>query len=206
MIDFIHIPKNAGSSIEELSYNTSNLEYNGHNTDITKIKNPSLIIIRDPVDRFCSSIRYAFQNYSEEGPLKILKELKLNTPSKWIEILKDPNHKYRKELFNEIRNKSHYIGNFKIDMKWTYSPQTLWIKDPTYVILFENLDEELEYFCKNHNIPYENIHINTTKKIVYILTEEEIRFIHQMYSKDYESYKYYSSLSREQRLSSSPKY
>lgn len=50
LINFIHIPKNAGTSIKELCNNK--LKYNGHGTDVfnKNIKN-QLIILRNPVER-----------------------------------------------------------------------------------------------------------------------------------------------------------
>lgn len=201
MIDFIHIPKNAGSSIEKLCDNTSNLIYKGHQHDPFNSINNTVIIIRNPIDRFCSAIRYALQKYSYEPIIKKLIEKNITTPSKWIEIMQNPYHENYELLMEEIYNKSHFIGKIKLIYKWTYSPQFLWINNPTYVILFENLEEEIRYFCKKNKINFDIPKTNETiKEFEDNLTNNEINFLKKIYSKDFELYEYYKSLSIEKRL------
>jgi len=201
MIDFIHIPKNAGSSIKNICDNTSNLIYKGHQHDPLNSINNTLIIIRNPIDRFCSAIRYALQQYSDEPVIQELIQKNITTPSKWIEIMQNQYHEHYDLLMQEIYNKSHYIGKMKLIFKWTYSPQSLWITNPNYVILFENIEKEMRYFCKKHKINFQILKINQTiKEFENNLTNDEIEYLKKIYSKDFELYDYYKSLSIYERL------
>ena len=68
LINFIHIPKNGGTSIKECCNNrlhTSTIVYNGHNTDVyNKILYNQLVVIRNPIDRFISAVSYSLQKWS----------------------------------------------------------------------------------------------------------------------------------------------
>ena len=66
MYNFIHIPKNAGTSIKKNIDSNLNLKsfikYNDHNTCVFKsITENNVIILRDPIDRFCSAVNYTIK-------------------------------------------------------------------------------------------------------------------------------------------------
>ena len=64
LINFIHIPKNGGTSIKEITNNSRTIVYNGHETDVyNKNLSNQLVVIRNPIDRFISSVYYAIQKY-----------------------------------------------------------------------------------------------------------------------------------------------
>jgi hypothetical protein len=198
MIEFIHIPKNAGSLIEQLCEETDKINYNGHNIDPFQIKSDKkqLIIIRNPIDRFCSAVRYAIQKYSDSDKIKKLISLDIITPEQWISVLKNKKHKYYKFLNDEITNESHYIGDKLLKLKWTYSDQYLWINKPKYIILFENLDIELNQLLEKENIKFSGKFekINNTEKNDFLLSEKSIIFLEKMYKKDLKLYNYYKSI------------
>ena len=131
IINFIHIPKNGGTSIQEICNST--IVYNGHKTDVYQ-KNLSnqLVIIRNPIDRFVSSVYYAIQKWSHDPQIKYLISKKIDTPEKWVQIWSDPKHPYHNNLMSEMINEDHFIGNKLNKYKWTYSPQSLWINNPKF--------------------------------------------------------------------------
>jgi hypothetical protein len=63
-INFVHIPKNAGTELRVrlCGRRSPNFEivYNGHATDGRSLTN-QLIVLREPVERFASAVRYALQ-------------------------------------------------------------------------------------------------------------------------------------------------
>lgn len=203
-LSFIHIPKNGGTSIMKTILNIPSIKYCNHSVDVHTMnkKDKTIIIIRDPIDRFCSAIRYTIQQYSHEPPIQKLINLGITTPNKFAEILSDSSHKYYSYILDEICNKSHHIGNNKLFFKWTYSPQNLWINTPTYVILFENLNIELTKLLKSlghTNIKLE--HCNKTIKTNHeYLSPTSIQFLMEFYKTDIELYDKYSAMSQKQRL------
>lgn len=54
LINFIHIP--GGTSIKEITNNSRTIVYN-------KNLSNQLVVIRNPIDRFISSVYYAIQKY-----------------------------------------------------------------------------------------------------------------------------------------------
>ena len=140
VINFIHIPKNAGTSIRYIQSNAKKykLVYNSHGTDIysPEVCN-QLIIIRNPIERFASAVYYAMQQWGGGPILKYLIENGINTPEKWIQIWSNPNHKAYHILMSELLNTSkiHKIGDKILKYKCTYTPQSLWINNPKYIIL-----------------------------------------------------------------------
>lgn len=204
-INFIHIPKNGGTSIKYL--NNSNIIYNPHKSNVfDKNLNEQLVILRDPIDRFQSAVRYALQKRPRNKLRGKLIDNKIDTPEKWVNILRNRDKKNLKLVEDEILNKDetdiHKIGKNYLKYKYTYTPQSHWINNPKHVILFENLEDELYQFCKFKNIKIKEIKKKnkTIKNNNDKLSEESINFLKSMYKKDIELYNKYKNTNIYDRL------
>lgn len=198
-INFIHIPKNAGTSIKQIC-NKYTFKYHPHFTNVYNNIDNQLIVIRNPIDRFISAVYYSLQKWSNEPHVKFLIDNKIDTPEKWVQIWMDPQHKYHKNLMTMIKNKDHKIGNTLLEYKWTYSPQYLWVNSPKYVIVMDNFKVEFQYFKKKYNIigdiktKNNSIHINDT------LSNNSIEFLEEFYKKDFILYNLYKNMDINKRL------
>ena len=205
-INFIHIPKNAGTSINNLC--NDRFIYNGHETDVNNqnIKN-QLIILRNPLERFISAVKYCLENSSinsvkQKQTVESLLKNNINTPNKFITIWKNKNHPHHKILMSEILNihSAHKLGNKKLKYKWIYTPQKEWFNKPKYILIMDNLDEELKYISNKLNIPYNLRNINTTSKSKSYISPENLKWINNFYKEDWILYNKYKNIEFKKRI------
>ena len=167
---FIHIPKNAGTSVEECFGNNSfRIQPNKHD-NIYEIKKRFLnsynnyrkfTIIRNPYDKMVSWYFYLKRNLGEEHEV-----LEFN---KWI---KDPLKFWHTD-----------------DPIYFLNPQHTWVDDSVVVIKYENLNEELnEFFGKDIDLPV----VNKSNHDHYLkyYSKESLDIIYDRYKEDFEKYNY----------------
>jgi hypothetical protein len=214
MIDFVHIPKNAGTSMKELcvpNLPNSFLVYHGHSTDPVTLKGEQLIILREPKDRFCSAVRYSLSYMKNDSDGDVDKfydfeEKCLLDPNTWAEALADVNHLHHDLVKSEVRNVSHKVGNIHLDEKWTYAPQHIWLNRccSPRVALFHELSDDLQYLFVSMNnsfklnIPHENAVPPTGNNELSSIAHE---YLNDRYREDIVLFNKYNTMNRATRMS-----
>ena len=167
---FVHIPKNAGTSIEALFANNSFRIQPSKHADIYEIKRKfknsynsykKFTIIRNPYDKMVSWYFYLKRNLGERYEVLEFNE--------WI---KDPSK------FWHIDDPISYL-----------KPQHEWIDDTVVLIKYENLDKELnQFFNKKIELPI----INKSKHNHYLeyYNKESLTIIYDRYKEDFKKYNY----------------
>ena len=166
---FIHIPKNAGTSIEEYFGNGSvRIQPNKH-ADIHEIKRKfknsysnyrKFTIIRNPYDKMVSWYFYLKKNLGDHNVIEF---------NEWI---KDPSK------FWHANDPTSYL-----------KPQHEWIDDTVVLIKYENLDEELnQFFNEEIDLPVTN-KSNRDHYLNYY-NNKSLNVIYNKYKKDFKQFNY----------------
>jgi hypothetical protein len=185
---FIHIPKNAGTSIENM-FLTNKIEIGRHKIENNVIENIGVnewhcppkyrdlnfndyiafCVVRHPIDRIISEFNYMHS-------------------IDWIEIPDDIN-KYVKEALGNNVDQFAFDGHL--------IPQSEFIQDKygnviTTILKFENLESELKLFMKKHRLKYKIEKANSSNKINSIkdLNSESLRLIKSFYKNDFVLFDY----------------
>lgn len=179
-INFFHIPKNGGQSIQQLimANDLQNINYNFHSVDPFLFKpEDSMVILRDPIDRFISAFYYSKQCYPD---CKLSIRVDIDTPSKLIKNLID-------EGDYLISSPHHNIGDKILGISWVWCPQYYWYNNPKYVLLFDNLEKDLNKFLEETKQPSIKMpHQNSSIRPKITLSISDIDYIHSKYHRDYE--------------------
>ena len=166
---FIHIPKNAGTSIEEYFGNKSVRIQPEKHADIYEIKKKfknsynnyrKFTIIRNPYDKMVSWYFYLKRNLGDYNVIEF---------NNWI---KDPSK------FWHINDPISYL-----------KPQYEWINNTVEIIKFENLNKELnKFFNKQINLPITNK--SNHKHYLEYYNTESLDIIYNRYKKDFKKFNY----------------
>ena len=167
---FVHIPKNAGTSIEALFANNSFKiqPYKHANIHEIKKKFPEIYnsyrkftIIRNPYDKMVSWYFYLKKQVGIDN--------KIIEFSKWI---KEPSKLWH------INDPAYFLD-----------PQYTWLDDTVTLIKYENLDEELnKFFGKDINLPITNKSDHNHFSDYYNKDSSDI--IYNRYKEDFKKYNY----------------
>ena len=166
---FIHIPKNAGTSIEEYFGNESvRIQPNKH-ADIYEIKRKfknsynnyrKFTIIRNPYDKMVSWYFYLKRNLGDHNVIEF---------NEWI---KDPSK------FWHANDPASYLKS-----------QHEWIDDTVVLIKYENLDEELNQFF-NEEIDLPVINKSNHDHYLKYYNNKSLNVIYNRYKEDFKKFNY----------------
>ncbi len=183
---FIHIPKNAGTSIikamevENMLMDNTIEEYKEHYQEYWN-EYTKFTVVRDPIDRFISA--YKFARMKESGWFSATGE----------ECL-EKHHHY--ELCNKL-DINGYV-KYVYDNKKEYNR---WIIPQTFIISNENNEIEIDYYVRYENlledlkkIGIENIEKLNSSKIqdnkLIKLTRKSKNMLYEIYDIDYQNFSY----------------
>ena len=183
---FIHIPKNAGTSIikamgvENLYMDKTIEEYKEHYGDYWN-EYKKFTVVREPIDRFISA--YKFARMDESGWFSATGEEGL-----------DKHHHY--ELFNEMNINEYVYYIYKNPEKFNR-----WISPQTFIILNENGEREIDYYVRYENLleDLQKIGIDKIEKLnsskikdekTIELTNKSKNQLYQIYNIDYQNFSY----------------
>lgn len=195
---FIHIPKNAGTSILEM--NDTPTKYGPlkriggfHSMSVKKAKelhpnNKVFIIQRNPYDRFLSACAYYCNRTNKEHltPNQIIKILLSNDQKLQFDVLPKQNW--------GPSNKYHKLDGKQTDLPTdcVFWPQWYWLKNtkPDFVIPYENLNENFEKFKKMTGIN-PNVKMPKTKSSKHRTMDNETKkLVYKFYKKDFDIFGY----------------
>ena len=183
---FVHIPKNAGTSIikamgvENLYMDKTIKEYKEHYGDYWN-KYKKFTVVREPIDRFISA--YKFARMDESGWFSATGEEGL-----------EKHHHY--ELCNEMNINEYISYLYKNPEKFNR-----WISPQTFIVSNENGEREIDYYVRYENLleDLQKIGIDKIEKLnsskikdekTIELTKKSKNQLYQIYDIDYQNFSY----------------
>ena len=184
---FIHIPKNAGTSLRNILDNskyskTIPISFVPHS--YPEKRSNEIVILRDPIDRFISAFYYSKQKWANDLNKQFI------DPNELAEALADKNNLKHNIAFDMISNNSdHTVLGKKTRYLWTYMPQSTWcINNPKYILRYEYLESDFNKLLKQ--IGYKHyIELPKSNKSVHYnsyLSDKAKDFIYNFYESDYD--------------------
>ena len=183
---FIHIPKNAGTSIikalgvENLCMDKTIEQYKEHYGDYWN-EYKKFTVVREPIDRFISA--YKFARMDESGWFSATGEEGL-----------EKHHHY--ELCNEMNINEYVSYLYKNPEKFNR-----WISPQTFIISNENGEKEIDYYVRYENLleDLQKIGIDKIEKLnsskikdekTIELTKKSKNQLYRIYDIDYQNFSY----------------
>ena len=180
---FVHIPKNAGTSIEELfkkyNYKLGRYHLTESINNVAKWHYPpkymkeynysnyiTFCVVREPISRFVSAVNYRISYFNENIP-------DINVFTKYV-------------LSPNVDKLHNFDCHFLPQSEYLYDSYGNKIKN---ILRFSHLEEDLKRFIKKYklSVVYSNTqeNVNNNKFKVSDLNEESLNLIKQYYFKDF---------------------
>lgn len=174
---FIHIPKTAGTSFKDEIEKIRKIEFQGHEVLFRYVKGlKEIIVLRDPIDRFTSAFFYIKKSSKTKSDL-------YETPEELIQDL----IKFSPDGYRFIRD-TRDVNGVKTFTNWVFHPQIGWVDDPHRVLLFENLNQEVDMLNKELNISIDLPKKNASERNEFEYSEKSIEYLKVIYKEDFKLY------------------
>lgn len=205
---FIHIPKNAGSSVRKLIEANSStlgrqLTYVGHEAPLECFAKDSknTIILREPVDRFISG--FFFRLHLKKTCRQWARDENITTPDQYIAYLRRTKCRWNPIL--SMGGDSQSVAGFPITPAvWVFQPQSLWFRHPNSILIQDNLNIEWRTFCEYYRINYFKLPVfnksANSKEAGASISIENKLFLRHLYSGDFALWETWGSTPINQRL------
>ena len=182
---FIHIPKNAGMSMKNSIENTETIKYCGHNVIFHTIQNmKKIFILREPISRFTSAFFY-LKSYKKNRDNNFFR-----TPRELVDAMLD--FDIRAFNFLKVQEHYHYVDGSMINTDWVFHPQHKWVFDPFKVMIYENLQEEIQKLNEELGVDIILERKNQSQKIDFEYSADNIDYLKLIYKKDFQLYEKYN--------------
>ena len=125
------------------------------------------------------------------------------TANRLVDILVKPDHAFHQRAKNFMLNDgTQKIAEDVLEFKWIYSPQSLWVYRPKYVLFYEDLEREWNAFNRLHNLSKPALPVThaTRKKTHEPLSPKTKRFIENFYKDDMEIVAEFRKIPLEERI------
>lgn len=228
--NFIHNPKCAGRSIIQFINSDGNVirkhinkighQYSDFSEEKKSIVPNKIVVIRNPIDRFCSAMRQLKKKkYLDNEFYDIAENADICRSEFFAQIIMGKPHEHRARTLSSpmFRNpeRKQYAKMSDSDslsvnhnlVSWGLVPQSKFVDNPTAVILFENLEKEFNHLLSKANIDVKfDVKVNVSRKNLMglsdnLLSEESIDFLeNNFYNEDVEMYRHFSGLSIDERM------
>lgn len=177
---FIHIPKNAGTSVREALHNNPSIQYFGHDVrqeDVAHLK--KIYVIRDPRDRFASAFYYLKNHERSQAENKVFAN-----PNELLEALAslDPRALRMMRLSDEI----HYVNGTPILTDWVFAQQSRWVWNPWRLLDFDCLDAEIAQLNREMDLGRKLPHLNSSQREPFVFSRDSLTLLRCLYKQDFE--------------------
>lgn len=195
-LSFIHIPKNAGTSVKQaIADNGLPILVTGHPYP-RKLSDEEIVVLRCPVSRFISAFYYGQKYWKNRINVQFENADELASSAAdpdhpkhalaWIELGNLPEHFL---LRNGKEVPQHTVASRVTDFSWIYEPQSSWlINNPAHVLRYSHLSEDFAALLReaglsgDFDLPRNNQSEGRNEE----LSAESLAFLERTYAADFE--------------------
>lgn len=195
-LSFIHIPKNAGTSVKQaIADNRLPILVTGHPYP-RKLSTEEFVVLRSPVSRFVSAFYYGQKYWPSRINVQFADANELASSAAnpdhpkhalaWIELGNRPEHFIAR---NGKPVEQHTVASRVTDFSWIYEPQSSWlINSPVHVLRYRHLSRDFAALLEKVGLPRdcELPRSNQSDGREEQLSSDALAFLERTYAADFE--------------------